>query len=536
MPDLIAWMPGLLVVLGAVFGFSMDRLIRLRRPDGDSGDYWSRIVEWCLYSLATLMLLSWLSKSLGGWPGLYLDQTANARPIHYWLVLIAPFVLWVVALPAGLFVNPAQCMSARWIAGGVGFDNTRRWLLWQALLLAVILAYGAGGLGGGEHAYPAAVWSSLAVTTLSLAGVAFSSGRSSMIEIAVLADKVEAANQLKPWPELMNAAGFRVHTLADWPATEASTRVFSDRTAQDLQTRLEIMGAEGVVPEMVEAIAALMRREPRGNDGHGAVRVVFAPDDCGQTEAIALIASLLNRQSQSICVVITPSGAHDLAEDLRNWTPEAGRRLVALGYGELPVDAAVWTVDAEILSDHLLPKLKDSPRYFARISLVVWWRLHDYSGVMAANLWAITRRFHRLLRIYGREDLRTLAFLRTGADTAQASDFVRRLLPHANLNNSISHVTPRRSLPVSLHVLQVQDIHNAPRQYLLLRAAAASVAGQWPTAVAPPDFISASEVSQFRGQSAQAGTLGDRLRPGPSKAGPDYLAWIPPTCWLCRTT
>jgi len=395
--------------------------------------------------------------------------------------------------------------------------------LWQASLLLALLLLNTSSLGYGDDVYPAAVWSALAVTALSLAGIAFSAGKPSPATAATasLSAPAQAAIDLKPWPELMEASGFQVRTLAGWPATDTPPRALRDSSAQSLATRLEAMGASGVAPELVEAVAALLRREPRGGDGYGAVRVVFAPDDCGQTEAVGLMASLLARQSHTVTLIITPQGADGLAGQLQSWLPEAAHRIVALGYGEIPADAVVWVADAEILSDRLLPKLKDSPHSIARLGLVVWWRLHDYSGVMAANLWAITRRLHRLLRVHGRDDLRSLALLRTAADDAQTGDFVRHLLPHAELPKT--HVEPRRARPVSLHVLQAQDASHAPRQYLLLRAAAASVAGQWPTAVTPPDFISSDEFTQFCGQTANGETIGGQLRPSPDRAGARLL-------------
>jgi hypothetical protein len=519
----MAWAPELLLVLGAAWGLGLDRLARLRRLDRDTGDYWRRIATWVLYPLAGLLLLSWLSRSLGGWPGLYWDQAAGAYSRFYWGLLLAPFALWASALLAGLFVQPGRSDAARWLAGGIGFRNTRHWLLGQALLLAALLGFNWSALGGGAGAYPAALWSSLAVAALTLAGLAYSAGRAQPIAAAVEAAAAKAGAcaplNLKPWPELMAAAGLQAQTLAEWPATKAAPKALRDSAARNLASRLSALGAQGVAPELIEAMAALLRRTPPGNDGYGAVRVVFAPDDCGQTEALAVIASLLDRQSHTLSLVIMPQNAAAMAERLQSWLPEAKSRIVALDYGELPEDAAIWVVDAEILSDYLLPRLKDSPRSLARIGLVAWWQLHEYSGVQAANLWAITRRLHRLLRMHGREDLRTLALLRAAADSAQASDFVRRLLPHADVQSVRVHVPPRWAKPVSLHILQAQDNASEPRQYLLLRAAAASVAGQWPTAVAQPDFVTASEFAQFRGQTANAATLGEQLLASPAAAG-----------------
>ena len=522
--DTLDWKPWALVGLGAIWGFVFDRLARLHRPESDSGDYWTRTVEWCLYPLATLLLLSWLSHSFGAWPGLYSDQTAEFAQddiVRYGL-LAGPFIFWALALAFGFFVKPATAESARWLAGGVGFANSRHWLWGQVAVLAVLLGLGASPLDGMDTPpYPAGVWSVLAVTALTLAGIACSGGRPPWVKAVAVTPQAQALAKLEDWPGLMVAANFQIENLANWTAADAPARTLPDPSAQGLAVRFEAMGARGLAPELIEAVTALMRREPCGGDGYGAVRVVFGPDDCGQTESVGLMASLLDRQSHTVTLIITPQGADWLVAQLQGWLPESVQRIVALRYGELPENAAVWVADAEILSDFLLPKLKDSPRSIARVGLVVWWRLHDYSGVMAANLWAITRRLHRLLRMHGREDLRTLALLCRVADDAQTDDFVRRLLPHAVLPKT--YVEPRRAQAVALHVVHARDAKAAARQHLLLGAAAASMAGKWPTAIAPPDFISADEFAQFCGQTVNGLTIGGQLCPSPDRAGARLL-------------
>ncbi len=317
----------------------------------------------------------------------------------------------------------------------------------------------------------------------------------------------------------MSAAGFQVRTVTEWAATTTPTRDLRDSTTQSLAVHLDTMGATAVAPELIEAIAALLHGG-HSTDGYGVIRVVFGPDDCGQTETIALIATLLDQQSHTISLVVTPQDADGLAKQLQNWLPEARHRIVALGYSEITEHAVIWVVNAQLLSDHLLPKLKDSPNSIARVGLVVWWRLHDYSGVMAANLWAITRRLHRLLRVYGRDDLRTLVLLHTAVADAQKGDFVRRLLPHAELKDPktrtyIELYHPQR---LSLHIVQAKSPQAPPHQYLLLSAAAVSVAGHWPTAINLPDFITADEFGQFCGQTAYAGTIGEQLLPNADQA------------------
>lgn len=542
---LIPSLPWSCLALGFLFAVIMDQFARRRRVDRDTGDYWSRVVLWCLFPLAVLLFFSWLSRSLGSGYGLYIDQSAGAEVIDhwvprlfgagfaqsiglgglgvivdYWVVLILPFVYWACVLSILLSANPGDRQAARWIAGGVGFVNSRYWLVSLVLLPAILIGYGANVLNDVDYRYPAAVWATLSVSVLTLFGLAFSAGQQLAIEIPLVESEGLLAVGVQPWPELMRAAGFDLDTLAEWPKDQIPVRIFGEPAAHNLATRLEAMGSRNVAPELIEAIAALIRRVPRGSDGHGAIRVLFGPENCGQMEAFSLMACLLHQQNQTISVIITPHDAPELAARLQSWmTKAAPQSLAVIDYGELPMNAMIWVVDAEILSDHLLPKLKDSARNLARIGLVAWWQLHEYSGVMAANLWAITRRLHRLLRIYGREDLRTLVLLHSASDSAQSSDFVRRLLPHAQIEHCFTHVPARRFLPIALHRLHVSDPTQATPQFQFFRATLASIEGNWPTELTPPEYASADEVTQFRAQSAHDRSVCDLLAADVQRAG-----------------
>src|SRR5262249_43719218 len=156
----------------------------------------------------------------------------------------------------------------------------------------------------------------------------------------------------------------------------------------------------------------------------------FAPDDCGQTEAVALAAVLLDQRFHATTLVVTAERTDVLAARLQRWLPEGGQASTVDQEGALPEDALVWVISAQTLSDRLLPLLKD-PLVIKRFGLIVWWHLEAYTGVLAANLWAISRRLHRLLQAQGRQDVRTLALVRSVPHGgAQIAAFVRRLLPH----------------------------------------------------------------------------------------------------------
>ncbi|ASF47643.1 hypothetical protein [Methylovulum psychrotolerans] len=521
-PIYIAW---LCVFLGMAWGVAMDKLAQARRPHGDRADYWCRVAQWCLYPLVAFLALSELSQSLGGWSGFY---AGNDSSVNSPVLLLAPFIFWSFISLISLFPKPLPAQSSRWLTGGVGFANSRRWLLWQSLILAVIVFFNISNL---EGFYPVAVWGCMVVSVFTLLGISFSGGRFLREDdTAAVAETQNAPAVIagKTWPELMKAAGFIVRTVAEWPATPTPARNLQNRTAQAMSARLEAMGAMSVAQELIEAVASLACHEHQGSDGYGAVRVVFAPDNSGQIEAIALMALLLDQQSHTVTLIVTPLDANDLAKQLQSWLPDLRQRIVALDYGDIPEHAVIWVVNAELLSDSLLRRLKDLPSSIAKVGLVVWWRLHDYSGVMAANLWAITRRLHRLLRTFGREDLLTLAFMRTASADAQYGEFVRHLLPHSDLKSSHTrtYVKLHQKQRISLHILQTKEPGNS-HQYLLLSAAAASIAGKWPTAMTLPDFISADEFAQFCGQTANTGTIGGQLLPTPSQAAVGFLQMRP---------
>src|SRR5262249_31107509 len=89
----------------------------------------------------------------------------------------------------------------------------------------------------------------------------------------------------------------------------------------------------------------------------------------------------------------------------------------------------VWIVDAETLSDRVLEDLSANHALIDRIGLLVWWDVHSYTGVLAANVWAISRRLQRMLQAWGRSETRVLAFARpTRHGNAQLRRFIRFML------------------------------------------------------------------------------------------------------------
>jgi hypothetical protein len=298
-----------------------------------------------------------------------------------------------------------------------------------------------------------------------------------------------------------------------------------------------------VAPELVEAVHALLTPATQAGED-GLTRLVFAPDDCGEVEAVVLLAELLDRRFHTATLVVANAaagGARALAARLAREV-RSGGRVVTLssegggdggGGGEaltgLPADVLLAVTDAQELSDRLLARLRD-PAAARRLGLVVWWQVEGYTGVLAANLWAVSRRLHRLLAAQGRHDVRTLALVRRAPHGgAQLASFVRRLLPRFG-NAAEVHVEPRASRPLHLHLLLSHGGSGQrggavpPRlRHLPLVAAKASVEAGWPTALEPPEDIADIEVSAFLQLPAEAAggaaPLGDLLAPGSAQAG-----------------
>ena len=525
------YLPWIAVLLAAAAGFAADRAAAARRPDGDRGDFWAAVTARSCVLLALPVLLSGALRTLFPqyWQTgrhLQLDLTTTAQlPLStcYRIALLLPFVVWSALLALGLMRRPRGREAGRWLAGAIGFGRHRAWVLWCALPLAAIDVWTRPQLGGGATAYPAAAWSSLAVIALSLVGVAFSAGATAGATAAGAI--VGAGHALRPWPEALAARGLQLRHLASWPASAAAREVRP--AASGLAARLRAMGAQGVAPELVETVSELVAAEANTIE-HGMTRIAFAPDDCGQVESVAMAALLLHQQLHATTLVVTAGGADELAARLDAWLPEGVRASVVEQDGELPTDALVWVITAQVLSDRLLPMLRD-PAVIKRFGLVVWWHLHAFTGVLAANLWAISRRLHRLLRARGRRDVRTLALVRSVAHGgAQLAAFVRRLLPHPFPTSSEVHVEQRFPRPIELHLLESHEAYFASGEgrnvqerlrHLSLVAAKASVEERWPTHLEIPEEVAEPEAAAFLQLPAGGAVIRDQLVADSATAG-----------------
>lgn len=513
------------LLLAAICAAFADRLARLRRPEGDRGDFWARAVQRVCLLLA---LPVFLSGALAVFPAVWqtgrhlqFDLTGVfgwPLPFCYRLALLLPFVVWAALLLVGLAEKPGGRDAGRWLAGAIGFGNSRLWVLVWAVPLAAILGTTLSDLGGGSGAYPGAAWGTLAVLLLSIAGVALSVGQTLPLSARQEAAANTAAAALRPWPEALQAHGVTVSHVASWPASR-QPRPARSTSARHLDERLRQRGARMVAPELIEAVDGLLGS---GGNHNGESRLIFAPDDCGQAEVVALAAELLDQRFHAATLVVTAGDAGALAAQLRHWLP-GGRTVAAAGTADdAEADALVIVTDAQTLSDRLLPQLKN-PLLLRRFGLVVWWHLEAYTGVLGANLWAISRRLHRLLAAMGRPDVRTLAFVRSASHgSAQLTAFVRRLLPHPLSAEAEVHVEARFPRPVSLHLLESHEDYFARgegrnvqerHRRLPLVTAKVSVEEGWPTAIEVPADIEDAESEAFLQLRAGDRVLKEQLQP-----------------------
>jgi hypothetical protein len=522
-------LPMAVLLVAAIAAVIADGMARVRRrPGGERGDFWARaVLRTCLF-LALPVLLSGAAVLVPSvWDAGYhlqFDLTGVfGRPIPeaYRAALLLPLVVWTLLLLFGVAEKPGGRDAGRWLAGAIGFGESRRWVLVWTIPLAAILIAAFSSLGGGVGSYPAAAWTTVAVLALSLAGVALSSGEPVAKPVVDSPGTAVLPAALIPWPEALKARGLQLRQVATW--TKSPRARDARHGTGDLVDRLRLRGAREVAPELVEAIDGLLGA---GDEDRSRSRLIFGADDCGQTEVIALAAELLDQRFHAITLVVTAGDAQAVAAELARWLP-ADRHVAAVGpTGEVDANALIVVTDAQSLSDRLLPQLKD-PLLLKRFGLIVWWHLEAYTGVLAANLWAISRRLHRLLEAMGRHDVRTLAFVRSTHGDAQLTAFVRRLLPHPFPATSIVDVVPRFPRTVHLHALESHRNYFASGdgrnireriRHLPLIAAKVSVEEGWSTRLDTPAEITASEAEAFLQIPVGNDLLRDKLQPNGADA------------------
>jgi hypothetical protein len=528
-------LPWLCLAVAAVGYLVADRAARARRGDrgGERGDFWAGVLQVTIPLLGVPLLFSaWIETlSKATWKAglhLHFDRTGGWGLHGNWAYVAAlalPLVVWSVVLAVRLARRPRAPETARWIAGIASEPGSRLWVLGAALPCLAVLIAAWPNLGGGPHAFPGAVWSFQAVVVLSMIGVARSRGPADADprEPEGTTTLRETVRSLPPWPELLLRRRIDVDTIGYWPP-DPSVEAPAPERPSDLAARLDEMGARGLEPHLVAAAEDLL--DPAGSGGRE--RLVQAPDHAGQMEVVAAAAGLLAERFHERTLIIVPRRADRLAATLSHWLDPALLQRAEAGK-ILREEASVWVVDADSLSAWFLPEQLREPERLGSLGLVVWWDLQEYSGVLGANLWAVSRRIDRLLGRWGRPDVRTLALIRRSAHgDAEAPRFVQSLLPYS-FHVSTEWVERRFARRLHLHLLSgppdAEDRGGAPagRRHLLFRAARASAVEGWPTHLEHGESVPESDLNALLQEDADGRRLADRLRHDPAAAAASLL-------------
>lgn len=493
-----------------LIGLVADRLVALRMRD--RGTYWSRVLVLTLVPTLLGLITSWLLPSLHdpSWqrrlhliPDLVQPDATDWRPV----ALAIPALIWVGALVVAFILPHPDPARGRWLAGSIGVSPRRSWVLvLPGLVLLAMIPFGAERLPRGD--YPAAVLGLLVCFLVTLGFIAFSRGRTEQPKPAP-----PPTRKPPPWPKTLRRQGIAVETLARYPA---STRLGTREPGGGPPLRPELAGRH-LPHELLAAMA-----------GESGNRLIAAPDDWGQLESLALLGERLSGQGNMATLVVVPDRPDTLERGLRRWMPDADA-LTLLGL-DTPADtpALLWLVDAALLSDRLIQHLGERPELLVRIGAVAWWDLHRYSGVLAANFWAISHRFHRLLERRGRPGVRHLAYVRGAPmQETQLSRFLALCLPQDLPPGLQLTVGDQFVRTLELHLLTGHGPCDTPDRRrgsdTALAAARVSVAAGWPTHLATPAHLEDQEIASARREPIDDDTLGSRLLEDPIACGARIL-------------
>ena len=548
MDILLTYLPLFAALAGIVIVMLFNNLVTTVSSHNDRGDYWVFVLFSCVIVLLPLILISawWEAFETSYWQQgwhLFFDlqQVKNFFWVNwkteldkrYWLALSIPLIFWLLILIIGLFRKPRPSHKYRWLAGSLGgkdhSSGSRHWLMLFAIFPILLMLATFSEMPGG---YPAALWSTLLILVLSLLALALSSPPAfSSLSQQIKTSQEASAITLNNWSEQLIRRKLKLEpNIVHWPADTAPREVFG-RPAMNLAEHLQIMGARLVAPELTEAFAALLSPSSEKE----LQRLVFAPDNCGQIELTALTAKILNQRYHAVTLVITVNQAASLSVKLQHWLPQNFKVSTFQrtdNFEKADADAMIWVTDAETLSERLLPMMKN-PKIAERIGFVVWWQIANFTGVLAANLWAISRRLQRLIQVQGRHDVLTLVLTRNAPHSNdQISRFLNRLLPYHFSAEVETHVESRFARETWLHELQSHEAffdlqENSKLQtryrHLLLVAAKVSVEENWPTYLDIPQDISSSEANYILQQTAGSLPVKDRLCQDESIAGARLL-------------
>jgi len=519
----------LATVAAAVFGALGHHVGRkVRRPSPDLGDQWARSVSFVCLALGVPVLVSGVSQMHKGWWDSNIHLQADIRSQEYFIyMLLGPVAAWAIALLLFSLAKSDRPQRFRWLAGAIGFgERGRGWVLFCGIPFVILMLFGLGDLGGGTSAYPAAAWSTMLVLVVSLVGLAASGGAMPPKEASAVDPVQEAppAPAGAKWPESMTQHGFQLHRLWSWPAT---SRPVDQEELHDsnLRPELRALADRGLSYLLVNAANRLLtatRQEERSVWVRG-------PDHCGQLELVATLTESLARRHQQTTLIVTSRGARELADRLGLALSSSVEIFVCEEGKELDLEKQLWVVDANQMSDRLLPELS-TRHQAADIGLVVWWDLQEYSGIYAANMWAISRRLQRIMTKWGRLDAATVAFSRkTLYGHGQAQDFIARLLPVTFAQENVVDLYMDRLRPVNLYRLEKHQAFfkvqegaaariNPQFAHPALLLGLTSAESGWRTALDLPADLPQEAINYFRGLPVGHKQFREALAPSPAEA------------------
>lgn len=521
-----------------------------RRPSRDSGDLWTWVLVWTVALLGLVLVYGWVLKALdANWWGdgyhAFFDESgppflgqglqdwldsvwSSWRSLFAWLhlewwALAIPFLAWLAILGIGLAL-PAQERApggprpGGWLAGSAGFDPSRRWVLLGFVPpLALLLLWTINDLGFGPTYYRAALWGTLAVAVITLIAIAFSRGR----PLATVEDqpRPESPPTQQDWVKAMRERGFKVERLYRMESTIDTAEPLPEPQDADTRALLErwpMLRERRVATELVEAVADLFATTS-GRRRHGLDRLVLAADDCGQMETLGVAAQLTHLRLELVTLIVVPRNAGALAKRLIPWLSASGVIHEITPRMQIDNSAQVWIIDAGTLSERLV-ELSDNPVLLSRIGLVVWWDLDAYSGVMAANFWAVSHRLYRVLRRKGHGEVRSITFARyhQSAEAGQIT-YTAQLLPYVYAAEDRVVVEPRRYAPVEIHLLEPTERLKPADEVAQARwdpsliAARTSLEAGWPTRYEPPAALDLIKAGDFLQQRLQGRRLSRML-------------------------
>ncbi len=490
-------MTGLFLAFVLVTAAGAHVMAARRVASGDCGGFWAQVLErLAIWFGVPLLLISALHTAAPAW--------MPSKP-EVWLAITG--AVWVVLLAMAL-AKPPLPEDGRWIAGTLDFSPYRYWVLAFTLPFLPVLFRNSGAWSDGVFA---AQWGVAVAFVVALGGVAVSANPAQPWSAASSSflTTPPARVELSPWPDEMQSRGIALRKVMEW---EAPGQIEEGTGGEDWHRRLEFAGSPGVSRTLCGAVAGLVGSAPVSIERNA---VVLAPDHCGQEEVVALAATELTRRYGEATLVITAGPRPALGRELTRWLGRLGgespARLADLSRGDSS-DADLLLVDAETLSDSLLDKLRVSLQQEAagaplltRIGLVVWWDAHEFSGVLAAHVWAVSRRLERLLRWRRGLPPRGLVLARRAADReGQFLAFLEHLLPYAWKKENEFEVATEFARHTTLY--RLEDASPAT-------AAEASLISDWPTLPAEATLERMPESRAIAESAASAGAEILDIRP-----------------------